>query len=761
MFQTSDSNRLVSQWPLMHCGLTLACLMTLMPCDWLAGAQEANETQPAPKTSGDKFNSGYWIEIDADLSPLSGSTDAVTADRLVARLNQLASATTEGGRTTVLMRMQPGKNGIVTSFEDALKVARAIGQPELRSLRMVAFIDGEITGHRLLIALAAEQILISESGSIGNATETEGASDETVGLTYDAIARRRNLLPPAIVAAMLDRDSELAQITTVDGKQRIAEGADLKKARADAQVLSEDVLKQPGTQLRLSAKQLRDVRAVGGIVNSIEEAADVLDLADLVNADVGQIRDVPRGVLIQIDGSIAANRARRWRSNLAASLESSDVNTWLVEIDSSGGNLETSVSLASSFAIVQPPLQTVAGFIRGEARGDSAILAMACRPLMMSPDARLGGPGAEAIDGKDLERHHELIEQIAKETKRSPSLMKAMLNPELEVYRYTDRKTGRIRYATADEIAGDSFDSELGVKELGEKELGDNAVDLERWQRGEKIELNQGISVSEAIKLGLVEAEVVSLDEAARRIGLEAVPPTVVDRPLVRFVEKIGRSNGLMFLLLMIGFFTLSAEAGAPGLGVPGFISMLCFALYFWMKFLAGTAEWLELVAVVLGLTFIAIEIFIVPGVGVFGVGGLVLTVLGIVLMSQTFVIPQNSYQIEVLTRGIWVALGALVGLVGGFVAIRSMMPHVPILNEFVMESGDVEALDRQERLADYGYLAGQTGVATTMLRPAGKARFGDTIVGVVSDGSAVEAGDAVRVREVLGTRIVVEAVES
>ena len=140
---------------------------------------------------------------------------------------------------------------------------------------------------------------------------------------------------------------------------------------------------------------------------------------------------------------------------------------------------------------------------------------------------------------------------------------------------------------------------------------------------------------------------------------------------------------------------------------------------------------------------------------------GLALTVLGIVLMSQTFVIPQNSYQIEVLTRGIWVALGALVGLVGGFIAIRSMMPHVPILNELVMGSGDVEAIDRHERLADYSYLAGQTGVATTMLRPAGKARFGDTIVGVVSDGSAVDAGDPVRVREVLGTRIVVEAIEN
>ena len=47
----------------------------------------------------------------------------------------------------------------------------------------------------------------------------------------------------------------------------------------------------------------------------------------------------------------------------------------------------------------------------------------------------------------------------------------------------------------------------------------------------------------------------------------------------------------------------------APGLGVPGFIAITCFALFFWMKFPAGTAEWLELIAFTLGLLCIGIEI--------------------------------------------------------------------------------------------------------------------------------------------------------
>jgi membrane-bound ClpP family serine protease len=229
----------------------------------------------------------------------------------------------------------------------------------------------------------------------------------------------------------------------------------------------------------------------------------------------------------------------------------------------------------------------------------------------------------------------------------------------------------------------------------------------------------------------------------------------------VRFVENIGRSNTLAFLLLFIGFAALSAEANAPGLSLPGFIALVCFGLYFWMKFLAGTAEWLELIAFSLGIICIAIEIFVVPGFGVFGIGGLALTVLGVVLMSQTFVIPRNVYQVEVLTRGVWVALGGAGGMVGGFVAARLLLPHVPLLRGLVMEPPNDESISESEKLGDFSFLLGQTGTATTPLLPSGKAQFGDQIVQVVSDGTAISAGESVRVTRVQATRVVVESVEN
>jgi membrane-bound ClpP family serine protease len=53
--------------------------------------------------------------------------------------------------------------------------------------------------------------------------------------------------------------------------------------------------------------------------------------------------------------------------------------------------------------------------------------------------------------------------------------------------------------------------------------------------------------------------------------------------------------------------------------------------------------------------------------------------------------------------------------------------------------------------------LAGKTGITLTPLVPAGKAKFGDDIVDVVSDGELIDRGATIYVAEVLGNRVVVK----
>ncbi|PHQ33277.1 NfeD family protein [Rhodopirellula bahusiensis] len=713
------------------------------------------QTDTSPKT-------GVLIDVP---SPLN-SRDV---DRILARLSQIAVASKRGdasdrGRTTVVLRLgETGRGGQAdsaapsseqstpsearnsaggaTAFEDALKIARAVSSSDLKRVRVVAWVDGAVSGHDVLLPLASETLLISSSGSIGDAGRFEPQLDDTIGVLYQSIARRRALIPLELVGGLVDSSLEVAKVNLIDGESSFLSGKSLLDARSAGRVASENTLANSGEPLVLDANQLRQIRAAAAIVDSEETVSDWLELSALQSDDSRSV-DEAVGRLVRVTGNITGSRVRRWQSNLAATIDSPDVNTWLIAIDSPGGNLNRSASLAATLADPGIAIQAVGGCVTGEARGDAALIALACQPLIMLPDSTIGGSGADAMSPADVQRQSELIDMVADSTGRSVALIRGLLDPSLSVHRYVHRRSGRVRYATSDQIRLDSNENETSD-----------------WQRMEKIELASGLNASQAMELGLADGTSESLQTASAAVGLNGIPPELSDRGLVRWVERLGGQTGLAMSLLVVGFMMLSIEASAPGLGFPGFIALVCFAFFFWIKYLAGTAEWAELLAFGLGLACIGIEIFVLPGFGVFGVGGLILTAIGVMLMSQTFVVPQNAYQLGELTRGLWVTLGGLGGCVLGMILVRMYLPQAALATGLSM--GVPEAnLDESERLAHYDNLMGQTGEATTPLRPSGKARFGETIVPVVSDATAIDAGQSIRVIQVLGNRITVEAVD-
>ncbi|SMP65345.1 NfeD-like C-terminal, partner-binding [Neorhodopirellula lusitana] len=730
----------------------------------------SSENQSSPSSLPDSRASsnqleGFQIEISSPLSTRQ-------VQRTLGQLRRLAQARRDD-RVTVVLRFAGSANNSSlpeesnrapanlgdsrsdTSLEDALKLARAISGDELRRIRCIAWIDGPVTGHETLVALACESMVASRTGSLGEVTSASGSIDETTSLIYQSIAKRRGLLPDAVVASLVNPNAELARVRSSDGEVQFVIGQKLAKLRQSGDVVEETTWAETGVPLVLSADQLRQLRAATTIVSSPDEVADHLGLARLRNESVDSTEQAI-GVLLKVNGPINAKRVRRWQANLAATVDSGETNTWMIEIDSPGGYLPGTASLAAVAAEPASSIRQVGGFVSHEARGDAVLLALACQPLSLHPEATLGGPGAQAIDAADVDRQRELITLIADSTGRSETLIRGLLNPELAVHRYIHRRTGRIRYAVPSELTAE-FNAASAKNADGDSDAKPDVSSV--WKREQRIELGDGLSSQAAIELGLAEAEAENLSVACTTIGLDAIPPQLSDRGLVRWVEQIGRNDGMAFALLLMGFMFLSAEASAPGLGIPGFLAMLCFAFFFWTKFLAGTAEWAELLAFGLGIACLAIEVFVLPGFGIFGVGGLVLTVLGVVLMSQTFVVPRNAYQTAEAVNGIGMAMGAMIGLIVGLFLVRAFLPKAATATGLAMEVPS-DSIEEGERVAHYDHLLGQTGVAATRLRPSGKARFGDTLVSVISDGSAVEPGQPVRVLQVLGNRIVVETVE-
>jgi membrane-bound ClpP family serine protease len=245
---------------------------------------------------------------------------------------------------------------------------------------------------------------------------------------------------------------------------------------------------------------------------------------------------------------------------------------------------------------------------------------------------------------------------------------------------------------------------------------------------------------------------VTSFSELAERYGLgddiTRIEPGWADRLLDALA-----SPGLAWLLLLIGGVGLYIEVQTPGLGFGGFIAMVAFIIYFWSQYLNGTSGWLEVMLFLAGVICLAAEIFVVPGIGVLGLGGGLLIVASLVLASQSFVLPANSYQVQQLQVSLLGILGAGVGVVAFGVVVRRWLPSTPVLRHVLLVPPEPDA--KTEGVA-FEHLIGKTGVTVTRLAPAGKAEIENHVHDVYADDMLIESGTAVYVTAVRSGRIMV-----
>lgn len=145
----------------------------------------------------------------------------------------------------------------------------------------------------------------------------------------------------------------------------------------------------------------------------------------------------------------------------------------------------------------------------------------------------------------------------------------------------------------------------------------------------------------------------------------------------------------------------------------------------------------------VMGFVLLFLEVFVIPGVNVFGVLGFASLLTGIV------------YAYVRLGAGPALALGAWTALASAVLVWLVLRNRA--WSRLVLHRGNTRQEGYSATPADLAELAGQTGEALTPLRPSGRARFGERIVDVVTEGNFIPRGTPVAVLEVVGSRVVVQ----
>jgi membrane-bound serine protease (ClpP class) len=232
-------------------------------------------------------------------------------------------------------------------------------------------------------------------------------------------------------------------------------------------------------------------------------------------------------------------------------------------------------------------------------------------------------------------------------------------------------------------------------------------------------------------------------------------------------------------ILILIGIAGAYMEMQAPGFGLPGFISLAAFGLFFFGHYVAGSLVGHETAAAVvvflLGLVLVGVEFFVLPGTMVAGITGFLCIAGALVYTMSGWEPPQWEPSIseetgEVLERVAGFSLATYanglrnfaLGVSGAALLLIALARYLPEMRLFksmtLSATAGGTAGETPVMQAAAAVHPGDVGVARSALRPYGTVEIGGRQVEALVEGGILSAGEQVRVREVRGGRIIVES---
>ncbi|MFQ6604591.1 MAG: nodulation protein NfeD [Fidelibacterota bacterium] len=395
----------------------------------------------------------------------------------------------------------------------------------------------------------------------------------------------------------------------------------------------------------------------------------------------------------------------------------------IFDIDTFGGRVDAATQIKD--AILDSKVPTIA-FINRRAISAGALISLSCETIYMTKGATIGAATAVDMQGnkgseKVISYMREELASTAESRGRNTDIAKGMVDEELSFTHLV--------------IDGDTIE----------------VMDLEGRKEGKLITLTTEL----ALKYKMADGETETLEEVFAALD--------ISDPDLKEARENWSENFVRFLtnpvvaslLMTFGFLGILFELQSPGWGLPGSVGLACLLLSLGASYIAQLATMSDVLIIAVGVVLILLEVLVIPGFGVAGIGGIGMILWGL----YELLLPDVPVGEEVTTMAL---TGFTIGIIGAIVALIFLF-RLMIKTEFWHK---LTAPDTQRPEAGYHISlgleswVGKEGTAATDLHPSGWAEIDGERISVVCEGSFIDKGTRITIKSVNGNRVVVRPLD-
>jgi membrane-bound serine protease (ClpP class) len=389
----------------------------------------------------------------------------------------------------------------------------------------------------------------------------------------------------------------------------------------------------------------------------------------------------------------------------------------IVDMNTYGGLLDAADSIRTKILNSKKPVYV---FINNNAASAGALISIACDSIYMRTGANIGAATVVNQTGEQMpDKYQAYMRSLMRATAESHG-KDTLINGSDTV----------LKWKRDPLIAEAMVDSRTIVEGL---------VDSSRVL---------SFTTEEAIKYGFCEGKAESITEVLEQAGIENYE--IKNFELTSLEKMIGWLVNPVFsgILIMIIVGGIYFELQSPGIGFPLAASIIAATLYFAPLYLEGLAENWEIIVFIVGIILIGVEVFAIPGFGVAGVAGIIMTVTGLTLSMIDNIIFEFEFTTssEYLFRSLLVVvISMIVSIVASIYFSKKLLLDSPfnflVLNTTEDTNEGYVGIDAKQAT-----LTGKTGTAMTILRPSGKVMIDNEIIDAKCEIGYIDKGESIKV---------------